>query len=322
MKYILAILFLYSTPAYNQSYLYKYQNYIDYDNIESRYLKPTLDSNSHIIRTKHIITNKDTIKKYVDLEIINHDDRRIIRTYFDDGTLDEITITKLIKPNKLVEIHEFIDIEYFDRDSTFIIYNDQNLKIEEQTKYYEFDVIDFINNYKFYYNSNNKLIKEEFIDEFGEVARKDTFIYNERNRLVKSERTDCFGKLTSYKIFERDYWGIDEIQQIISYRSDSTIIQKIIPAKSRLTPDNTLVIKRYSKPWARGTYVVETREIETIQLDDKSSFQIRTRSFEDHKLKSETIEDYNSQNILIRKEYKYPNTINNTNVYYEYKKRQ
>jgi len=77
---------------------------LNFEQIDIYDEKPNLEIDASTKRTKFIIQDNDTIRKYIDLEIIDHVDRRIIRTYNEDGTLYEINTIIILSSNKILEI--------------------------------------------------------------------------------------------------------------------------------------------------------------------------------------------------------------------------
>lgn len=322
MRIIILVILLIPLQSFCQSDRYMYLDKFNFELLNIYDQKPSFSDstiNNSTIRTKYIIQDNDTIKNYIDLEIINHPNRKITRTYFEDGTLDETTTEILIAPNKVIKIIDFVDYESFERDSIIRIYNEDNQILTEHISGYSDDSLDYDYYKKYYYNQSKKLCKRESMDRYGNTNGKDTIIYNDDGSIHKLIKLDCNNKLTATQIYERNKWVQNSLYQIITYDSKNLLKSRIITPSNPSIDSNMYVLKHYSIPNEYNTTnVVKTTEYRKIPINKNGEFKIIQSSYLDHKFERENIYSYDVNNILKSVESRSIYSKSTTKCHYQY----
>lgn len=301
MRLIFNIILILPITLFSQIDPYIYKDMLNFEQIDIYDEKPNLEIDASTKRTKFIIQDNDTIRKYIDLEIIDHVDRRIIRTYNEDGTLYEINTIIILSSNKILEIQDFVDYEDFERDSTIKIYNEYDQLLIKHEKGYSNDSLKYNIKTEYKYNTENNLVEIKRLDLDWNSETIESISYNSDGTIKKMTGRNYEGKLVYFKMYERNEWTNNTLYEILIYNSDSLLTSKIIPPTNQLINSNQYIVKRYYKPdksW--GNEAVHTEDFQKIQGDNNDGFKIVIKTFSDQRLENEIIYYYDNLNRLIK----------------------
>lgn len=265
---------------------------------------PTLLPPQKIIQHKYKVEESDTVYVGIEYQVLIYKDRYVEIFYDEDGGFQKEE-TRIIAPNEVMYISEYIDENSVDRDSAYDVFNEHGSIISSKSYSFEFDTLvstdDVLKKYQ--YGKDGRL---EQLENFrGDTLHSKLVItYTKLDRVATRAWFNSTGKRTYYATYYRNRHRNDTLYSKDIYdEGDNIVTRKIIYPAHPQNSKKLLMKKSFSNPASgRRVHAVRTEEYTFVETEALEKV-VKIEAYLDNQKESVRTYYFDAADRIIEKSY-------------------